>query len=967
MQHREYSSLSQQAPRQVDCNSVAQGLAKLLPSPGAVALVWIDQINGMRGGGHWGDPRLLDEAWDAVNGQQRSQMAHTWLTNDGQISLGLVWRAGQVCEESWMSAWRQLAKALMESTIESVHLHEHVHALEHLRQMQQALYEIAELASTVTDLPLMLKRIHRLVGSLMYAENFYVVEYDAAGGWLRFMYFVDTHDPVIPDPADRRPIAHFEHTLTMALIRQGTPLYGPSAVLRRHFGLRPGQSDGPDCVDWLGVPMLRDGYVAGAIVVQSYDEHIYFSDQDLTLLSFVAQHVMTSLDRRQAKLQLESHVRQRTHELQQTNLALQQKIFEHQQAERLQRALFRISEIANGGDDIRQFCAEVHVVLGELIDARNFGIALADVGGYGLQFIYSVDEHNPQQSPYLRARELTEYLILKGTPLILTKQMIQDLKANGDIKEAEDSVESWLGVPLFSDDEIIGAIVVQSYTPGKQYTIYDQRLFSYAAHNIGAGLARQRAQDRLKEMYSELETRVEERTYELAELNGHLRAQIAERLRAEQRLTHQALHDALTGLPNRPHLLDTLHQAIVKASQSHAEGEENLFAVLFLDLDRFKLVNDSVGHAAGDRLLIEAANRIVSSVREEDMVARLGGDEFAILLQHPGSLTAVLNMVERLLDILGQPMWIAGRELFPSGSVGVAMWNPDYRTGEEILRDADAAMYRAKTQRQARYAVFDDAMRREAMRTLDLETDLRRALKQRAFAPFFQPIVRLSDNTIVGYEALLRWNHHVEGYLQPDDFLQLGQTSGLIEQVDWQIYEQVVAKLATECDHGYISVNVSPQHFYSTDFAKRLLGLLDDAGANPHQLRVEITEMALLDDEPHTLKILELLRDRGVLIQLDDFGTGYSALSYLHRFPISALKIDQSFVAGLQMEEGGAHALVRSIIALATTLEIETIAEGIQTQQQRQLLENLGCHYGQGYLLGIPSPNLKKTLPTKEI
>lgn len=946
--------------QQISCHSVARVLARVLPGIGDVAWLWNDQVSESQQGGYSNNPHLFEQARQLLNTSHPAQTnAHSWSSSDGQTQFVLVWQTSIPCSNQWLTSWCALAMTLIEATLESIHLQDHVQALERLQGVQQALYEIAELASNETDLARLLSRLHQLVRTIMNADNFFVVAYELLSDDVRFLYYVDAHDPEPPQLMRPYSLSRDYHdTLTALLLRNALPINRSSARIEPKMAFSKSAKRTVFTTDWLGVPMLRDGQVAGAIVVQSYDDQYRFSDQEMTLLTFVAQHVLTAIDRRLAKLQLESRVSQRTQELEKANQALKEKITAHERAERLQRALFKISELANASDDIVRFCAQVHEVLDVLLDARNFYIVLVDNQEGHLDMIYHVDENAPSAGTAKEDDGLAEYLIRKRVPLLLSRNVIKTLEENSEIKTSHSKAESWLGVPMFSDDEILGAIVVQSYVPGMSYTLHDQQLMAFAAHNIGAGLARQRAQKRLRSMNAELEMRVEERTRELAEVNSRLLLQIEERLRAEERLTHQALHDALTGLPNRLHLLDKLHEAILRAQDQKLSHADRLFAVLFLDLDRFKLVNDSVGHAAGDRLLIEAAKRIVSSVRDGDLVARLGGDEFAVLLRGLDGLQLVLVIVNRLLETLGQPVWIAGRELFPSGSVGVALWNPSYRNGEELIRDADAAMYRAKSQRQSRFAVFDDAMRKEAMRLLDLETDLRRALKQRDFSPFYQPIVRLEDNGIVGYEALLRWKHPVHGYLQPDSLLKLEQASELIEQVDWQIYEQVVKTLAQQPDDVYISINVSPQHFHTGDFSARLLDLLDNVGADPQRLRIEITEMALLDDEPRTLNVLKALRERGMLIQLDDFGTGYSALSYLHRFPISILKIDQSFVADLQGNGEGSYALVRSIIALASTLGLETIAEGVQTQHQRLILEDLGCRYGQGYLLGIPSPYL---------
>jgi EAL domain-containing protein (putative c-di-GMP-specific phosphodiesterase class I) len=300
-------------------------------------------------------------------------------------------------------------------------------------------------------------------------------------------------------------------------------------------------------------------------------------------------------------------------------------------------------------------------------------------------------------------------------------------------------------------------------------------------------------------------------------------------------------------------------------------------------------------------------------------------------------------------------VWIAGRELFPTASIGIAQWVPRYRNGEDMLRDADAAMYRAKGAGRDRSAVFDEAMRDEATRILDLEADLRRAINADAFEPHYQPIVRIADGTVLGHEALLRWRHEKRGLLAPAEFIGVGEDSGLIEQVDWLLYARVIQDMATRRTEGYVSVNVSPRHFRSPDFAERLLGLLARSNVDPARLRIEITEVALFDDAPRALRTLSNLRQHGVLALLDDFGTGFSALSYLHHFPIECLKIDRSFIAGLSTAQPESLAVIRAILALAGTLNIDTIAEGIETEAQRDALRELGCVNGQGYLFGRPA------------
>jgi diguanylate cyclase (GGDEF)-like protein len=828
-----------------------------------------------------------------------------------------------------------------------------IESLRRNERLQLALYEIADLAGSSLDMQDMLRRIHAIVGELMYAENFYIVLYDERRKKMRFLYFVDKLDPYVNDPDAELDFDQTEATLTTTLLRGGTAMRGPSRELRERNGIAHDEVNGPDSADWMGVPMLRDDVVAGGIVVQSYERPSMYSEEERVLLAYVAQHILTALDRHHAREQLEHRVEERTRELKQANLDLQAEVLERQRSQELQRALFRIAELSMTSETLERFYAEIHKVVGGLLYARNFYIAMLSNDGSMLEFPYSVDERDAVRRPRKVAKGLTEYVLRSGKALLADRPRIAQLEAAGKVRSIGTLAHCWLGVPLLHDDQVVGVIAVQSYFPEIGFSGRDMELLTFVAYHIGSGLARKQAQDKLVLAHAGLEQRVSERTRELAEANAELVEQMGERMRAERKLTYQASHDALTGLPNRVQLLERLARAI-----GGARGDSNAcFAVLFLDLDRFKLVNDSVGHAVGDELLVEAGRRIVGTVRASDMVSRLGGDEYAILAEGLDGPGMAEELGRRVLAALGAPIWIAGRELFPTASIGIAMWHPRYQTGEEMLRDADAAMYRAKGEGRDRCALFDEEMREEATRTLDLEADLRRAIHANAFEPHFQPIMRMSDATVVGHEALLRWRHEQRGMLAPGAFLDVGEESGLIEQVDWLMYARVVADMARSKMDGYVAINVSPRHFRSLDFADRLLGLLDIAHVAPSRLRIEITEVALLDDAPRISQTLNLLRERGVLAQLDDFGTGFSALSYLHRFPIAALKIDRSFVADLNGDaRAESVAVIRAIVALAGSLGIELIAEGVETPSQRDRLMELGCTYGQGFLYGRPEP-----------
>ena len=936
--------------------ALVEALAALLPGTAGVALAWTDGSGAPSQAVAGAPPEALVQrareraAGGAGDAPGPGPLELTW--EDGAVRVAVVPDPATPVPPGLAARWHRLAPGFIGTHVRAERAAGQVRALRKSQRLQQALYEISDLSGSQLEMDEMLARIHAVVGSLMSAENFYIVLYDSDREVLRFLYFVDQIDPWECNPEEEIPLDGMPASLTVAMLRDGRAYRGSSESIRKALQVPRDASQGPDSAAWLGVPMHRDGAVSGAIVVQNYDHDHSYSEEDRALLEYVAQHILTAVDRRQARGELERRVAERTVELQQANAVLQAEIVERQRSERLQRVLFRISELSVTAASLERFYADVHGLVDGLLYAKNFYVAMLSGEGDRIEFPYSVDERDPVRTSRGLTRGLTEYVIRTGSPLLADRAAIGDLETSGELVNRGALAHSWLGVPLELDGVVVGVIAVQSHSPRIRFEVRDQELLTFVAQHIGIALSRKRAQDSLRAAHAELEFRVETRTRELREANRELRAQIGERMRAEQRLLDQARHDDLTGLPNRAHLLEKLDAAI---SHMHEPGSIP-FTVLFMDLDRFKLVNDRAGHAAGDDMLVETGRRVRRALSANDTVARLGGDEFAVLLENVATVEAAESVAARLLRELSRPVWIAGRELFPSASIGISVWQPRYRYGEEMIRDADAAMYRAKERGRARSVVFDEAMRAEATRLLDLEADLRRAINSDAFVPWFQPIVDMASGEVVGHEALLRWNHEIRGILVPADFIGVGEDSGLIEQVDWLLYHHVARRLRQH-GSGYVSINVSPRHFHSDDFADRLLSLLEMEGVDPSRLRIEITEVALLDDAPRALRMLNILRGRGVLALLDDFGTGFSALSYLHRFPIQSLKIDQSFVAGLDGEaRAESLALVRAILALAGTIGIETIGEGVETEQQRDVLLRLGCQYGQGFLYGRPRP-----------
>lgn len=430
---------------------------------------------------------------------------------------------------------------------------------------------------------------------------------------------------------------------------------------------------------------------------------------------------------------------------------------------------------------------------------------------------------------------------------------------------------------------------------------------------------------------------------------------VTSRKGTESQLQYLANHDGLTGLPNR-NVFTARLQATIDTGRL-APGAQ--WAALFIDLDRFKNVNDSLGHAVGDELLVEVGRRLCRCLRDGDVAARLGGDEFGVLLANVDRAAAI-RIATRIHRALSLPIPAAGHEIFSGASIGIALGRDDYTEAGEALRDADTAMYTAKAEGRGRFHVFDAGLRARAVALHQLESDLHHAIGMNAFFLHYQPIVELSTSRIVGLEALLRWQHPVRGVVSPAEFVPLAEETGLIHTI-WQ---QVMTHACTEARAWqsrapgiYVSVNVSPVQFTEVDLVDVVERELGRSGLAPECLKIEITENALMRDAERTAAALARLRSLGVAISLDDFGTGYSSLSMLHRFPVQTLKIDRSFIAPLQTRPEEAAPIVRSIIALGRNLGIaEVVAEGVETALQAAALSRFGCSHAQGYFFVRPLP-----------
>ncbi|WP_426688761.1 putative bifunctional diguanylate cyclase/phosphodiesterase [Rhodanobacter ginsengiterrae] len=639
-------------------------------------------------------------------------------------------------------------------------------------------------------------------------------------------------------------------------------------------------------------------------------------------------------------------------------------------SERLHRALFSIADLAGCGRDIRAILREIHAVMRGLLPADNFCVVSHDPQRELLRFVYASD---PRSLPPLAASGndvslasisgsplwylLGEGKALLGTPAQLGKQVSGPL-----VVELDDT--QWMGVPMLYQGEIHGAVVVRSRQPDHGYSNEDLVLLEFVATHIRCVIERHRDADVEREEQLRAMALVEANRVlqdRVAQRSRALHKEVGERARVQQQLAHEQTHDALTGLANPR----CLHEHIERLLGMQQGGPSGPVALLQLNLDRFAGINDGLGHFTGDQVLQQVAARLSECLgNRPGLVARLAGDEFAVLIEQVAGARQAMRMARRIIDRIGQPICLSGREFHVSARIGLLVCDARYCTLEQVLRNADIALHRAASVDFPRIALFEPAMADEVVERLALETDLREALREHAFKPYFQPIRRLHDNTIAGYEALIRWPRPGHGVLEPADFLKQARNCRLIEAIDWQLFEHSFRSFA---QHGpadtFLTFNVSAAHLGTPDFDRRLLELLASVKLPASRVVAEVTEEALLENPDQVHTMLVRLRAAGVSAALDDFGTGYSSLHYLQCLPLRMLKVDRVFVDGLgKPATSGSANIIAAVIALARSMDIQVIAEGIETVEQRHALAAMGCPLGQGYLLGRPDCALSGTV-----
>ncbi len=589
-------------------------------------------------------------------------------------------------------------------------------------------------------------------------------------------------------------------------------------------------------------------------------------------------------------------------------------ITEHKKSEAQQAALYRVAEKANLAEDLPEFYKAIHSIVGELMHSRNFYIALLDEDTQMLTFPYFMDEVDPVPEPRKVAKGLTEYVLRTNQPLLVSPEKFEELVRQNEVESIGTPSVDWLGVPLKAGDKAFGVLVVQSYTEAKRFGEKEKEVLTFVSQHIASTL---------------------------------------ERKRSEETIRHQAYHDALTKLPNRVLFRDRMNQAL-----TYAQRRKQMVAMLFLDLDRFKIINDTLGHAVGDKLLQGVAERLRECLRKEDTVARLGGDEFMLLLSGINQVEDVARISEKILNSVRPPYQIDSHELYINTSIGISLYPHDGEDAETLVKNADIALYRAKERGRDNYQFYASTMNEKAIEQLEIENKLRRALERNEFVLHYQPQFDMYMGKIIGMEALVRWQRPDGQLIYPLDFISIAEDTGMIVPLgEWVLRTACTQnKLWQTSDFLPLrmAVNLSGRQFQE-NLVPSIAEILKKTGLEPHFLELELTETSIMKNDEIAVEILTQLKSMGIQICIDDFGTGYSSLSYLKRFPIDTLKIDQSFIRE-SMRDADHAAIVVAIITMAHTLKLKVVAEGVESPEQWAFLRDHNCDKMQGSLFSEPLP-----------
>ncbi|GHB19780.1 diguanylate cyclase domain-containing protein [Shewanella indica] len=822
---------------------------------------------------------------------------------------------------------------------------------------QNTLLEISNIANKATSMEGFYQGMHLCLKQLIPADNFYISLLDAQKQHLELPFFSDEKDS---HPSELYPGQELSQLLTQGLtgyvLRTATPLLCDEHKAKQLADAGEIIALGSSCHQWLGVPIIQNDRAIGVLVVQSYNPASSYGEMEFELMAFISHHIAGVMERLRHHEQLEQAISQRTQELSQAYGRLKQEVYERRRAERLQKSLFEITELSSSNLDDREFYTELHRVLCHLLPANNCYIALLDETATELHFPFYVSQLNdtaPKCRPLMDG--LVEYLLRLKRPVLLDQSDIQSLVCTKEIySKAPDlnqtqNMHQWIGVPLFIQDKIAGALTIYSFSMHQNYQFKDLELLTFVSQHIATAIERKLATEALKRSNEALEEKILERTRELATTNQELQKEISQRRKAEQQLLHDAKHDALTGLPNRLMFMERLNQA-VKHNRRHLQDK---FALLFVDLDRFKLINDTLGHLEGDRFLVETASRLKFCIRDNDTLARLGGDEFVILLDGLRTTDDAKEVAERILKELSRPYELADKQFNSGASIGIAVsGHHKDDTSESILRDADTAMYMAKTRGKGCYVVFDEKSHQQLMQDVSLENELRTALDTQQIQLDYFPVQDLKTGQLQALDVRLYWPHPQHGKIKQQQLANLADQANLQLELDRYAIEALNSELPKlQLNSGTkLHLAICSQHLKHKHALRSLKNCLRNCQFPLTDLCLFFHEQSLSRDLENHINGFEVLKRLQVTLGITGYGSGYSPLISLSFLPVNVLRLDASLVSHLQSPHH--RRLLKAINLSAGALELELVLDGINTQEQKQQLAQMGFNSGQGQALG---------------
>ncbi|MBI2212346.1 MAG: EAL domain-containing protein [Acidobacteria bacterium] len=824
-------------------------------------------------------------------------------------------------------------------------------------RLQSALFRIAEIAHSALDLAEVYVSLHRVVGELMNATNFYIAIRDEKKNGIWFPYYVDAHDS---RPEGVVPI----EGMTGHVLERGEAILVDRAALDRLVTAEEVAVIGTPPVDWLAAPLKRDGETYGVICVQSYDEEVTHSAQDLEILKFVSRHISAAIEARRKEIELAKSEENYRNIFKLAPVGIYQTTLEG----RIRTANGTLARILGyqSADDLLGLSMSADIYFDTAERARLIEQYLPVGRAFDCEVVWKRRDGSPVwvqlNSHAVRGshgevthlegfvhdisgrKDAEEIMRTQAAAMEASMDGIAIITAEGRISYANRAFLKLFGCA--SDRDLIGyhwrvllerremhsflrAVVVPFERSGEWRGESSARTLTGMQFPVEISLSRIAARSTVCVIRD-----------------------ITERNFAEEQIRHLAYHDALTGLPNRLLFRDRLAVAIPQCQRAGRR-----LAVLFLDLDRFKVVNDTLGHNAGDQLLQQVAERLRECVRESDTIARIGGDEFILLIPMLGETEDAPRLAQKLLASIHQSFEIDGRELFTTTSIGVSVYPEDGTDAGTLIRNADTAMYQAKEKGRNNYQLFNAELNTRSLERLAIENDLRRAITGREFVNFYQPVIDLRNGRVAGMEALVRWQHPHLGLLGPGTFIPIAEGAGLMDEIGEMVLREATTQTRAWQIAGFkglhLAVNLSARQLHDFELPSRISTILDESGLSPASLTLEITESSAMQHPETSVRILEALTGLGIHVAVDDFGVGHSSLNYLKRFPVDVLKIDQSFVNDIS-DDADTAAIVTGIIALGHKLRLSIIAEGVETVEQRDFLRNHDCDMVQGYLYSVP-------------